>query len=149
MLLSSFLEHLWQHLQASANSALIPPRTFQSPLSLLMCLRHFLPMILYPTWNIECWVYIYCTDTRDWDQNLIGPIFGPLSLDYAVEGALILDCQQGVGAMESEDKTNLELDRAAWTDILTAWFYSLTAWSHFDPGDGCQYSRYICGLPYT
>ena len=37
-------------------------------------------------------IYTCCIDTRDRDQNLIGAIFGPWSLDRTVKRALTLDC---------------------------------------------------------
>ena len=57
-------------------------------------------------------IYTYCTDTHDRDQNLIGGIFGPLSLDRTVKRALTLDCQPGMGGVwvESKDRTHLDLD---------------------------------------
>ena len=41
------------------------------------------------------------------------------------------------------------IEQCKWTSWLLdhLQFYSLTAWSHFDPGHGCQYSRYVCDHP--
>ena len=56
-------------------------------------------------------IHTRCTDTRDRDQNLIGPIFGPWSLDRGVKRALTLDRQPGMGGVwaESEVKPLLTL----------------------------------------
>ena len=91
-------------------------------------------------------IYTCYTNTRDQDQNLIVPIFVPWSLACIAKRALTLDCQLEVGGVKRQDPSwPLLIEQCKWTSwsLDHLQFYSLTAWSHFDPGCGCQYSRYI------